>query len=124
MADFTVALPDVGDPVGPDAIASLIAAVNELREQVGNQSGTPAPGSITADMLAANAVTGDKIAAGAVTSAKIATGAVTAAKIAGGVIHATPTADTLAGATAVGRSLMKAASADAARDAINAAPKA
>lgn len=114
MADFTVQLPTVGDPVGPDAIASLIAAVNELRMMIGTQSGTPAPGSITAAMLAANAVTTDKIA----------NGAVTAAKVAAGVIPATPTVDTLAGATAVGRSLMKAASADAARNAINAAPKA
>lgn len=112
---FTVQLPDVGDPAGPDAIASLIAAVKELREQVTAQGGaTPAAGSITTAMLAD----------GAVTNAKLADGAVAGRKIASGVIPAAPTADTLSGATVTGRALLKATDAAAARTAIGAAAQA
>lgn len=107
---FTVQLPDVGDPAGPDAIASLIAAVKELREQVTAQGGaTPAAGSITTAMLADGAVTNAKLAG---------------RKIASGVIPAAPTADTLSGATVTGRALLKATDAAAARTAIGAAAQA
>lgn len=60
---------------------------------------------------------------GSVTTAKIADGAVTSEKLAEGVIPevpAAPTADTIEGATDIGRSLMKAESAEAARTAIGA----
>lgn len=59
----------------------------------------------------------DTVEDGSITADKLASKAVTADKIADGVI---PTVDTLSGATDTGKSLMKAASAGAARAAIGA----
>lgn len=60
---------------------------------------------------------GSDVPDGSITTAKLASKAVTADKIADGVI---PTADTIGGATEIGRSVVKAADAAAARAAIEA----
>ena len=102
--DETIVVIEDDEPVAVGTFARRAHLVNE--------DGTPFSGTGSAP-----------IQDGSVTTAKLADGAVTAEKLAEGVVPevpAAPTADTIEGATDIGRSLMKAESAEAARTAIGA----
>lgn len=98
-----------------NAIESQLAALSAAG---GIGTGNIADGAVTSAKIGASAVGAGKIGSNAVAAESIKNGAVTADKLADGVI---PTADTLSGATATGKEVMKAASAEAARTAIGAA---
>ena len=114
MAETTwnVQLPNVPDDYGPSAIPSLIAAVNELRQAIASGS-TPAT-TTPATLAGYDAGT---------SNGKLVQTSADGSGFTFTAPAAAPTADTLTGATAFGRSLMKAADAAAVRTLLNVAEK-